>query len=393
MSARLDSISKLISVHFKLGLNDKEFQEIFKATMLHFSGVVKAFEFQKWLKPYCEKHSRRANSSGKPLSGKDFRLILDESGYCLLNVNMFAKHYANTRAMTDDKRYTLAKTFKISKCDYANFCAALTDKSFKQKLMAHCKTEGGVSKLLSLENVDIIWSHIHTPVLKYIHFMIRTKLHFICKSQNIERADFVNDLHIASIKAFYKKVNAGYSLAHLQNSVKLSVHNRAINIIEENTTQKRGRLINVGVDGRGIRQFSLLAMSANQIGVEDTDAFLEQASNDFGQQQEHQELRLSVEQLINTVNSTGTQFITLLMGVFDPAFTAWLRLNKKCGKLQDNTDVQLSTSPEAFTQLVSSYLQVKSTKADLFINSLRTKLGDYNLSAAKQRNLALATAH
>jgi DNA-directed RNA polymerase specialized sigma24 family protein len=203
------------------------------------------------------------------------------------------------------------------------------------------------------------------------------KLRFIAKSSNLELADLHNDLLGKVLSSFYSLVPIVLPDAHVVNYLKRVAHNHAINMIMRETTQKRGRLVNGGLDHENNRTFTLLVESENQmrLGLDgEQTAYDDRYTGD--ETILNFELKFSVSEILNRLNSRGKKYrlLTILMGHEDTEFTQWLRARSKCGSDIDNVDIQNKLSATEYNKLVSEFLHVSEDRVNVFLFGLRKDL-------------------
>ena len=370
-----NSISSIITKYFEVSLKSTDFAELYEQTILHFAGGSTAFEYQKWL--HCKMHLAY-DTGGKPLSGKDFRLKLDALGYCILNIKLFVQHVLGTRGALSNETLArkIAREFEIDPTDARRIHKLLTRRSFRGVLS---KTK--VNHVpMSLREVELLWEHeVHPHVVKKARIVAHKRLRFLAKSQNVELSSFVDDLIGGAIRAYYKCLPTTKGISYILNYVKRSVENYALNIIESDTTEKRGRLICTGLDASGVRQFSMLVTSSSQmrqsVDGDGNSIDVMDLIGDGGRHVEQTEAAVLVRQLMRTVKegSKGSTYLSLLLGEPDQRFTAWLRAKRAIPKDQDNTDLEYLVSHDAHHRLIAEFLSVEPERARRFMQKMRAR--------------------
>lgn len=364
------SLTKMIVDSFSCKTRSDEFSYIFSSTLGYLSGYCTAFEFQHCLKPYCV---------GLGFSAKDFRLRLHTTHYFSLSIKMFLFHIGLHRTVEPDTAKAITAYLSVAKCDSTNI---LDIWSRFPKLRSHVKSVvRQVPKeqrhLMDPETLDLYFSTIYASILKYVKFISYTKLRFIARTSNCELGDLQNDIMLKVSKSLHSLVPIRIPEAHIVNYLKRCAHNCAMNIIESETTQKRGRLVNMGLDASNQRTFSLLVMSENQMlfNPENPDATYDSLYSDDGQIDKF-ELEFSVSEILNRYRKTEKKyrFLCILMGTEDEEFTKFLFNLNECSEHEDNVDVQSRLPVKDFNKLLSRFLRIREKDANVFMLRIAKRL-------------------
>jgi DNA-directed RNA polymerase specialized sigma24 family protein len=226
--------------------------------------------------------------------------------------------------------------------------------------------------------IDLDFKNVYAAVHKYTKSLVWRKLRFVAKSSNLELADLDGDVMTKVVQSYYALVPTKQPLAYIQNYLKRAAHNHVINIIKSETTHKRGRLVNVGLDKNNNRQFSLLTVSQNQASLKlDADGQpvvpdAEDESNSIATF----EVRFSIDELLASirVGSKKHRFLLIMLGTEDKEFSAWLKKYGHCSAHEDNCDVQDRTTVKEFNILLAKYLNVDVIRIENFLTKVRQQL-------------------
>lgn len=362
------SITKGLYSAVKEGLcvepDSEAFVYVYAESVLYLVGAVSAFEYQEYVKPYCDEYS-----------AKVFRLSIQDQRYTNLDLKLFALRLAHLKTPTQGQAFELATEFSITRNDAQLIFMLFSENAWFSKALKQASRK--VSKnnsLLTLKEIDALFTRIYPPVLKYIKFIAYRKLRFIVKSDNVGFEDIHSDLSTKVLQSFYSLIPAEATEAHIVNYLKRAVHNHAINIIKSRTSQKRGRLVNVGTDKNNEQQFSLLCVSQNQLSVAfDEDGNEIDMLNVANDSDSKFQLQFTISQVLNKVkhDKKKYRFLTLLLGTEDTEFTDWLRQENLCRPSEDNVDVQARTSAAEFNNYVADFLKVTYRKVEAFLGTLR----------------------
>lgn len=365
------SLAHTIVRAFGVELDSEEFLIIYSQSISYLTKGISAFQFQYIIKPYCR---------GTGYSAKAFRLKLHESRYLCLNLKLFLLRMARLKSVTLDVVKELATELSIKVIDAKRMLQVWKQHPiFRRRMKAEARAiPRDQTYMLTEKGLNLFFSEIYGDVYKYIKFLAYKKLRFIAKSSNVELTDLHNDLLSKVVQAFYALVPIEKTQAHVINYLKRVAHNHAMNIIKTETSLKRGRLVNVGLDKDNARVFSLLMVSENQMALPEdgSDSSYDEIHGGTSNNLDKFELEFSVSEILNKlqVRSKKYRFLQILMGHEDAEFTAWLQVRKVAGKNEDNVDVQMKLSTADFNKLLSEFLNVAEAKVNSFISRLRRDL-------------------
>lgn len=336
-----------------------DIEQVFIHSISYLTGGVSAYAYQSNIRHLC-----------KTMSAIKFRLSLCSNRYFLLDLKLWCLKAASTRNASKQYR-SLFKQFAIHLDDRKLLKVAFeSSSSARQRLRVLAKQS---NYCLSFKEVDALLTAVMPDVKAYIKAITYRKLRFICKSQNVLPSDLEADLLCKCLQAFYKSVPTNMSVAHITNYLRQAAHNHAMNIIQSNTTEGRGRLISTNADNT---QFSLLVVSQNQILA--TTAEGEQVQYDsLGSYSSKFELEYSVKEVLEKYKhkKKAYTFLLILMGEVSADFTSWLQAKSLCKAWEDNHDLQLRSDAIVFNRYVSEYLNVAEAKANVFLLKIKKELG------------------
>lgn len=371
------SLTRLICDRFGVESSSDDFYSVFAHTLSYLTRGIDYSEYQNRLKPFCRYSD---------FSAKDFRLSLHNTEYLSLRLRLFILRCGKNRSLTKDLAKQLAAEYDIRVADAKRIYAFWKE---QRRFRARIRAEAKQYEIDTHLNPDVLRAALQAvmkPVSKYIRSYTYKKLRFICKSQNLDLSDLQAELTIHAVGAFYKIMPCRMEPQHVVNYIKRAVHNRGVNVIKENTSQKAGRLVNNDPTAEKRDSFSLLVVSENQMRItaeSDPVSYEELAGHS---PIDRVEVEHSVGTLVSTVKPGGKKhkFLTILMGVEDEEFTNWLREHRYCSAKETNSDYQLREDPVRFNILVGRFLRVNANQVTSFINKLRSGLDpeNYPMSAA-----------
>ena len=359
-------MSSLFSVVKELLVQDEEEQlALYAETVLYLSGALSAFDYQNIIRHSCTQRSPKV-----------FRLSLLTDKYKLVNIKLYLFALLKEKEPAANTLKKLAAEFCIYPSDSKRISALVTNCSwFKREARRVLRGISKTNTMLTMVGIDRIFQQVYEPVYKYAKALAYKKLRFIAKSNNYEIADLAEDIMEKVVQSFYLLVPTDQPVEYVQNYLKRSAHNRAINLIKTHTTQKNGRIVSVS-EVHGMREFSLLCVSGNQGAINPEAPTLDVDHGDDGKAVAEFETRFSVSEILTKHQRSERkyQFLIILMGEPDSDFTSWLQQNGYCKQDEDNTDVQMKTGVEEFNKLIARYMEVRYEHIRNFIDSLRPEL-------------------
>lgn len=188
-------------------------------------------------------------------------------------------------------------------------------------------------------------------LIPYIGRFVSKKMMFLIKSYGLSRHDLEGDLLCKCLSTLARKYPYYESTLHAINTVKSSVHNAGIDLINQHTRQKNQRLIK-NKDGtfeqRNIDYSTLVNVVAPEPFV-----------------MRHRDERSSLTALQKRMNKRGALFITLAKGEYNKPFSDYLGL--------DNT-VACEQNYRSYLKNVKQYLNVNNKQVEQWFTKLRPHL-------------------
>jgi hypothetical protein len=206
---------------------------------------------------------------------------------------------------------------------------------------------------------DVIMS---SDMHAFTHHFMRTKLAFLVKSYGLTYEDLKADLYSYSIFSLRKAYPRFEHLGHMAAISKTAIKNRGLNIIEEQTTDKRQRL-NQNSDG------GYSAVHVNLDSIESASvahSFL--VSGLDGQSQSNWEEMFSLHQLLKSPNikPNHRRFLSLLVGNRDEQFSEFLGV--------DNSELISSIGFDRYFTKACSFFSVTEETGRNFLSTLKAHL-------------------
>ena len=361
------SLCSLITSKFGFEKGTDSFYEVYAHTLSYLTRGIGYSEYQERLKPFCK---------SQQFSAKTFRLGLHSSEYHSLVIKLYCLRLGKKARPSQEHAKAVAREYGMFMED-ARWIYRFWVEQKKFRLRLKAAASGfSESSHLNLDVLRAALNQVAGPVLKFAKSYTYKKLRFICKSQNEDFSAMHAELMLKMVSAYYKLMPCTHEPLHVINYLKLSIRNAGVNIISANTSLKAGRLVNNDATGQTRDSFSLLVVSENQMRLvagEDPMSYEDLAGHNPMEQVETEH---TVGQLMSTVKKGGKKhrFLTILMGIDDPEFTAWLHHRNYCTDKETNSDLQVRIDPTRFNILLGRFLNVDSAKVESFIGKLRSSL-------------------
>lgn len=344
--------------------DSNEAYTLFTYSMLYLVGRMPAFDLQKQLNPFCT----------KGISGKNVRLGFIANNYFTLNLKLFAFSCVGLR-LTHSKLEALRVKYHVAKRDAQLIQLALEELDwFRDELEAAAIPFMAGVETSTMSGIQNLFTRIYPELYAFVKRITYRKLRFLAKSNNLELSDFHAELLGKCVEAYYKCMPTVRSDLHVLNGLKATAHNHAINMIKAGTSQKSGRLQNVGRDKHNQHQFSMLVVSDNQMRRSELD--VQRQDEDESASMAHFELQFSISELVSKYQQHDKRYrlLMILLGTDDDDFTSWLRDNNLCKETESCSDVQLQVSADRYTELAAKYLRVEYAKVLAFLTTIGTAL-------------------
>lgn len=231
---------------------------------------------------------------------------------------------------------------------------------------------------------------LQTAILEcqeYIGKFINKKFRFLTQSGQLDKENIHADLQHAAIYSIYRAYPEISSRLHMVNIGKRGIHNRGQNIIKEQTTRSRNRVVR-NEDGT----FSGILLSLQHAGFEARSTEAVDLSNGRSisvcnhlmvgldgrtvpyerprDVDRRRDLERTVLQVSKRLRGPSPQhFVRLMMGEYDRKFSEWLG--------QSNDEAIDSLSPKVYAEKCRMYLDIPVETARKFVLQLRENLKDF----------------
>lgn len=339
------------------------FHEIYVHSVRYLCGCITAFDYQRVMK-----------TMPITVSAKRFRLELQRHSNLTLNLKLLMLKMVTVRGLSRETFDAHAEDIQAK--DRTVCFAILKGLSWvKAELRERLEGIKSDNPTSHREGVMKIFHDAYGSVMRYVKGLVYAKMRFIVKSENLEFQDLHNEVMSKVYTSLVSLVPTTECFEYIVNYMKRSAHNHVINMIKAATTQKRGRLVNVGKDKHDQNQFSMLCSSFSQLNIIDDEGNpveIEGEDTSFS----NFELKYSINEVVNQLERKPRKqrFITILMGQDDVEFTQWLKQKSLARDSEDHVDVQNRTDPTMFNKYVADFLRVSSSNLDRFLASLKLKL-------------------
>jgi hypothetical protein len=310
----------------------------------------------------------------------EFRNNLKFAGYLQRELKFYI--YASVV----DTTYGMTSVLKEDKQFIARMLA--TDDKFSKALKDQCKAYyklGYVPRVLGVFSMKC--DRLVEDLDLYCKKFVIKCLDFVVKQNSMTIQDMVNELMSYGIYAIFRAYPEVKNDMHMLNIAKQAAHNRGENIIKEAGAQSRSRLTRNDDGTFSARVISLhskslstdyssvalgpitngmLVCSSLMVGLDGTSVENERADD----VNRLRDLKATVRQIDENCSSAkAKKFLELLMGVYDPEFSAYLT--------QDNDEVFDTITRQEYAEKVRTYLGVSVEKARTFVRGLKAELVDF----------------
>jgi hypothetical protein len=310
----------------------------------------------------------------------DFRKRIYASGYIQKNFKMY--FYARACSFKASP-----ESFGILPKDVVFVRKLLKSKNvYIRKLIATCKkylSQGYQPR--SLDVFDLGLNKAAMEVNVFCKKFINKKFKFLTNSGQKDKESLHSEMLEYALRASYRAFPCIDNLLHLVNIMKQGIKNRGINIIKEETTQKRSRMTK---NKDGTFQGTLLSLQFGEFdqtfglervgtggmsvcnslmcGLDGSSAEYERPSD----VDRRKDLREVVDCILSRLKGdVPSRFVSLLMGEHDDKFSDWLG--------QPNEEALSKLDRKVYVEKVRQYLDVPVDTAKNFIGKLRFELQDF----------------
>lgn len=314
-----------------------------------------------------------------------FRNEVSNDGYLIKNVKMWLYH----SVVSSELAKKLVKPYKVDRVDIP-IASLLRGKL----LMGLRKYKRDKYKSLSIPTIDTTLIEIIDQVRVFAAKFVYRKMSFIVRANGMEHEDLINDLICKGIQSVHMTYPRIESKEHCLNLVKLTLHNYGINIIHKYSNSKRNRTIKEP-DGTFVNTMIPIDVMLGQdmqnpnlcdstLSWNVTDLEGKKNEGSLLDVNEISELRISINQLLRSINGKRKKFIQLLMGKYDPEFTNYLIDKGLVIDGNTNEDYQEKVrNPHSYLKQVLSYLNVSIDTGEAYLSSLREKFKDYQMASVQ----------
>lgn len=363
----MNNLFEAIRYGLGLELNTPDGEFVAALCVKYLVGTIDAYGFQNGIK--------RVDISKTEFSGKTFRLMLLEKAYFLVNLKYAALNCA-IRPVTSSMLYTCMKDFDLARNDMVILKRLFTSGSFRTDMRKHERLSGITPEAITVaamrKAVTRFTVYYEKPLMKHIRSQTQQRLRFRANAENTLLSDFNSDVIVKAVQTYYRMVPSTQTDSYRLNYLRRTCSNEIKNMIQSGTTQKRGRLRNVGIDAFGCYRFELLCASENQLAltsdgttVNYEDAFSSATSIDYG---DKLAADISMQKLLSKFKGRKARALNILTGNHDAEFTAWLLTQGKLKDGMDNTDLQTRSAPSTFNKLIYTFLNVAKDKFHEFLS-------------------------
>lgn len=357
-----------------LNLNEEDSLLVARSVVAYLIGADTAFDMQRNVKPVLAK-----SDTGK--SAKVFRLELLEDSQIILDVKFAALNLCYRTPSVETLRDVQAD-FNIDRNDMVLLKRCFTNRRWRSKIKQSPRVKAVQLRDVTVDNKDRLLealADISKALMPTIRNVVYKKMRFLANSENMELADFHNELMCKAILAYYMMVPTVRTDAHVINSLRVACTNHALNIINAKTSHKRRRMDNMGSDGFGGYSFSLRTVSENQMMVT-VDGIVEQydgTMNDANSGHAERLLStLSYERLLQRMGRTTVRenILSILSGTECPRFTTYLQ---ECSVIREHEDCVDFVERNSFATIVkrmSTYFKVDADRLTRFLTYVGKEL-------------------
>lgn len=350
-----------------LGLNLNEPETVVHALDIfrYLSGIDNAFAFQRKFKKVCAVDSNP--------SAKNFRLSFARKSYFCLNLK-YAFIAASLAPLTTENLSGIANDFGIDRNDMVMLKRVLLLRGVRASVKAKGYKLSEVSRL-RMEADKIVYRELLPEIQRVIGSITYRKMRFISTSTNTEFSDLNNSLQCKALSVFYSLMPLRTSVAHVKNYILRALNNESVNMIDESTSEKRGRLVQGAKDGFGGNNYDLVVVSDNQIRVS-MDG--EVASyDDLGHDGSDITETLDFDRLLRRYGAAPNRraFLMLVTGHEDSSFTEFLRKQRCLRNGEDSVDYYNRVQTSEYHDQVNAFLGIDPSLATAFLGFLGKALG------------------
>lgn len=372
------SLSHYICDTLNIEFGSEAFDAVFSATLEHICANTN-------IKVYHRQLSNAVDFSQLEMSPAQFRLSVSDSGYVCAELKFYCTTLCLMREVTKLDAESLYPQYNVCLSDATQtYKSLLANPSMCRVVRKSVKDRNIKADAFSPKNLRQIKSKFaeFAPALhKHIRIISSKKLTFIRKSFNMTHDDFWSELLIYCLRAYYKSVPNDFSDLKQLNYLRRSITNRALNIIDCYTSQKRQQLVNMGTDNGDGAKFVLMVTAESQLPigadgeVQSLDSMCE--SDCWTNAADQQDSRLSIQAMLERYKNTKRGAILAVFSGHDvPQFSSWLRKRRILRSADKNCqDILNARSKDERVELVAEFLKVKPQSIEKALGEFANALG------------------
>lgn len=362
------SLTNVLCDELQVRVDSEAFMFTFKNSLLYIVKGMSAFTYQHSIKHHTKDRGRRKSIP----SAKTLRLHIAGSKYLSLSMKLFVLRLGKLKSITLDDIKDLAAEYQIFVSDAKRIYRLwVSDRDFRRSVKVRSRLIDKDSPQWSEEQLDEVFSLMYPKLQRHAKYLVQQKLRFVVRSTNMTYEDIINDLMTHVWARYFQVVPTVKEPQHLLNSLKKAITNEVNNLCDKYSTQKNGRLIDLGKDRNKQNTSMLLVVSENQIPININSDSTTLESLGMDDPYPRLDMQLSVKKVVNSQKDNRKQrLLRILLGAVDKHFTRWLRRLSFARSHEDNDDVQLRLSPVDFNALLARYLKVPMDKMLSFLTSV-----------------------
>lgn len=342
--------------------------------VLYLAGVTDAFDFQRAVKAIDLKPTG--------MSGKDYRLKLQETSYLTLNL----KYAALFVGLSPNNADTYIKLQKfLTATDVTEFKQLFSKRKFKSRVRDSAKqrelTLNDVTYAAMRKHKAQFTLHIN-KIGQHIKRKTYQKLRFLVKAENAILRDYHSDVMCKVLRAYYKLVPTKQPDEYVLNYMRQAATRHVLNIIESAKTDKRNRMEKIATSSDGLTvEYGLICESESQ----HKGSFTSEKNADVEYNYENLDNSISASNAVKVedeimldrlkarYDGRKRKAVEILAGEYHEKFTVYLRRKGIIKKEDDDHhDYQRRVSHKTYLNTVADYLGVVREAFMKFVSRLGT---------------------
>lgn len=352
-------------VELGLDIHSPEAVEHARDILRYLAGIDDAFAFQRKFKKVCAVESNP--------SAKVFRLGFIRKAYFCRQLK-YAFIAAGLATPTTETLGAIQRDFSITHNDMVMLKRVVLMRGVRASVKGKGYKAHEVSRL-RMDADMLIYRQMLPDIQRVIGSITYRRMRFISTSTNTELSDLSNTLQCKALSTFYSLMPIRKEIAHVKNYILRALNNEAVNMIEENTSEKSGRLVQGAKDGFGGNGYELVVVSNNQIktGV-DGEAV---AYDDLGDDGSDITETLDFERLLRRYGNEPNRraFLMLVTGHDDSNFTEYLTAQRCLRQGEDSVDYYNRVPPQEYHTQINAFLGIDAGLSKAFLGFLGRALG------------------